>query len=138
MIEEFVRVGVGTLLAQGTGWVVAVILGIWAYILDGRVRQTEDIVREQYERRLEEFKVVLDAMAGSTNATKAMDRSVTATTEAINQLASGFAKLLNEFNSHKERWADHGTQMAKQMEDVRNRIESLQRHTTQRKIGGGR
>ena len=138
MIEDFTRTAVTTLLAQGTGWVVAVLLGIWAYILDKRLAKLQfdcdvqssnsaEAVKEQYEKRLSEFREIIDVMTNSTHTVKAMHGSLTATTEAINQLTVGFAKLLNEFQGHGTKWDDRGGHMAKQLADIQRRLEELQR-----------
>lgn len=138
MIESIIGSALTTLIAQGSGWIIAVLLGLYAYLLDKRVTQTRDAankqnelanaaVRDQYEKRLAEFREILDVMANSTNTVKGMHGSLTATTEAINQLAIGFSKLLSEFQSQQVRWDDKGGNMAKQLDDIRQRVESLQR-----------
>lgn len=143
MIEQFVSSGVTALLTQGTGWVVAVLIGAYAWILDKRVVQSlkageqatekaNKAVQEQYEKRLNEFREILDVMSSSTATVKAMHGSLGTTTEAINQLTQAFAKLLSEFNSYQGRWDDRGAIMQKQIEDIRDRLERLQREVTPR------
>jgi len=138
MIETFTETAVTTLLTQGTGWVVAVLLGIWCYVLDKRlaaaggacdiqVSAANQAVKDQYEKRLAEFREILDVMTNSTNTVNAMHGSVSATTEAINQLAAGFAKLLTEFQNQHTRWDDKSGTMSQQLEDLRHRLEVLQR-----------
>lgn len=138
MIEGVITSALETLITQGSGWIVSVILGAWAYILDRRVQTMQSLfdaqtlaanraVQEQYEKRLDEFRELLEVMGNSTSTVKAMHGSLTATSEAINQLAQGFSKLMSEFQSHQNRWDDKGGGMAKQLEDIRHRLETLQR-----------
>lgn len=131
MIEQIAGTAVTALMAQGTGWVVAVLLAVVAYFLDKRnvgvQGRAEDAVKKQYEKRIEEYKEVLDVLTEHTNTMKSMHFSVSASTEAINQLAVGFAKLLKEIENDKAMWGDRGEQFTKQLEDVRSRIETLQR-----------
>lgn len=131
MIEQLTGTALTTLLAQGTGWVVAVLLAVVAYILDKRnvgvQDRAEQAIKHQYEKRIEEYREILDVLTEHTNTMKSMHTSVSATTEAINQLAVGFAKLLKEIENDKVMWGDRGAQFAKQLEDVRSRLEELQR-----------
>lgn len=141
MIEEFIRTGVTVLITQGSGWVVAVLLGVWAYVLDTRVnklsldndksvREMNRAVQEQYEKRLVEFKELLDVMTSSTNTVTAMHGSLNATTAATTQLSQAFSKLLTEFNSYQGRWDDRGGIMARQIEDIRQKLETLHREVS--------
>lgn len=134
MIEE----AISALLKEGVGWTVAVLLGAVIIFLDRRVAKLQaqceqqaasanKAVQEQYEKRLEEFRELIEVMSNQTQTVKAMHGSLAATTEAINQLAQGFAKLLSEFQSQQSRWDDRGGAMAKQLEDIRSRLEALQR-----------
>lgn len=131
MIEGVVKAALETLITQGSGWIVAVLLGIWVFFLDRRLttaqEQNDRLMQEQYEKRIVEFRELLDVMTNSTNTVKAMHGGLTATSDAINQLATGFAKLLAEFQSQQTRWDDRGGTMSKQLEDIRGRIESIQR-----------
>lgn len=138
MIEDFTRTAITTLLMQGTGWVVAVLLGIWAWIMDKRLaalhvtcdvqaRAAEVAVREQYEKRLDEFKIVLDVMTTQTNTVKALHQSQLSATESINQLAAAFTTMLRETETSRSKWEDRGGNLARSLEDIRSRIEQLQR-----------
>lgn len=133
MIEGITTTALTTLMAQGTGWVVAVLLAVVAYFLDKRSagvqERAEQAVKHQYEKRIEEYREILDVLSEHTNTMKSMHISVSAATEAINQLAVGFAKLLREIESDKVVWGDRGTQFTKSLEDIRHRIEELQRAT---------
>ncbi|QIG67089.1 hypothetical protein EVB41_080 [Rhizobium phage RHph_TM3_14A] len=126
------------LVEQGAGGVVAVLIGYYAILLDKRV-QARDVaadkaaeeanakLQDMYEKRLNEFREILDVMSNSTNTVTAMHSSLTASTDAINQLAAGFATLLHEFHAQQARWDDRRGAMAKQLDDIQQRIESLQR-----------
>lgn len=138
MIDAFIAKGVDLLITQGSGWIVAVILGAWAVTLDKRVlamqsaieaqtKEANDAVQEQYEKRLTEFRELLDVMSNSTSSITSMNGSISATTIAINQLAQGFSKLHREFESQQTRWDDRGGVMAKQLEDMGFKLERLQR-----------
>lgn len=138
MIDAIVSKGLETLITQGSGWIVAVILGAWALTLDKRVismqttldnqsKEANKAVQDQYEKRLSEFKELLDVMSHSTNSIKAMHGSISTTTEAINQLAISFSNLMSEFESQKSKWDDNGGFMARQLDDIRAKLERLQR-----------
>lgn len=138
MIEGIVSKGLEVLISQGSGWIVAVILGAWAVTLDKRVIAMQSVfdaqikdanraIQDQYEKRLGEFRELLDVMTNSTSSIKAMHGSISTTTEAINQLAQGFSKLTREFESQQGKWDDKGGVITKQMEDIKFKIERLQR-----------
>lgn len=138
MVEEAVGKAIEWMLAQGGGWVIAFFIGTYSFFLDKRMqderREAEEAaavyntqIKEQYEKRLEEFRELLDVMTNSTNTVTAMHTSLTASSDAINQLALGFTKLLAEFQTQQARWEDRRTHMAKQLDDIQTRIENLQR-----------
>ena len=138
MIENAVGKALEWMLAQGGGWVIAVVVGIYSYFLDKRMqeerREAEEqtavsnaLIREQYEKRLEEFREILDVMTNSTTTVTSMHTSLTASSDAINQLAVGFTRLLAEFQAQQTRWDDRRGSMAKQLDDIQARIENLQR-----------
>lgn len=138
MIEEAVGKAIEWMLAQGGGWVIAFLLGAYGFFLDKRAQEDRRIyeeqlaahnvqIKEQYEKRLEEFREILDVMTNSTNTVTAMHTSLTASSDAINQLAVGFTRLLAEFQAQQSRWDDRRGAMAKQLDDIQSRIENLQR-----------
>lgn len=135
---DFLTPAVTEILKQGTGYVLTVLVGLYAWVLDKRIQKRDDdadkaaqianaALLDMYEKRINEFRELLDVMSGSTQTVTAMHNSLTASTEAINQLAAGFATLLNQFHAHQARWDDRGGAMAKQLDDIQHRIESLQR-----------
>lgn len=139
MVDSVVQQALEWMIAQGGGYVIALLVGFYAWILDKRVQQRDvaadvaankaDIeIRDMYEKRLNEFREILDVMTNSTTTVTSMHNSLTASTEAINQLAVGFATLLHEFHSQQARWDDRRGAMAKQLDDIQQRIESLQRN----------
>lgn len=138
VIEDAVGKAIEWMLAQGGGWVIAFFIGTYSYFLDKRMqeerREAEEQalaaniqIREQYEKRLEEFREILDVMTNSTTTVTSMHTSLTASSDAINQLALGFTKLLAEFQAQQARWEDRKGTMAKQLDDIQSRIEHLQR-----------
>lgn len=140
MVDELIGKATDLFLSQGVLGAVVVLMGIYGWILDKRVQQRDVAADEQakaanaeirgmYETRLKEFKELIDVMANSTNTVTAMHNSLTASTEAINQLAAGFATLLHEFHAQQDRWDDRRGAMAKQLDDIQARIESLQRNS---------
>lgn len=125
-------------MKQGAGYALAVIIGFYCWVLDNRLAKSRTecnsqaeaankAVQDQYEKRLAEFREILDVMTNSTQTVNATNTSIAITTDAINQLAAGFAKLLHEFQSLATRWDDRGGTMQKQLEDLRLRLEVLQR-----------
>jgi type II secretory pathway component PulM len=132
MIESFIKTAIETLFtAGGTGWAVSVIIGIWAYILDARVHTVQEnakaAVAEQYEKRLVEFRNIVEAISASTNTITTLQGSVSSSAETTNQLAVAFTKLLREYEVQHEKWDDRGASIHKQLEDVQRRLENLQR-----------
>lgn len=139
MIEEAVGKAIEWMLAQGGGWVIAFIVGTYSYFLDKRMQEERrefeaaaaahnTQIKEQYEKRLDEFRELLDVMTNSTSTVTAMHTSLTASSDAINQLAVGFTRLLAEFQAQQSRWDDRRGAMAKQLDDIQARIEHLQRN----------
>jgi uncharacterized protein YukE len=135
---DFLTPAIGEFMKQGLGYVISVILGLYIMVQDKRYTKLQDAcnsqadaaelaVKEQYEKRLAEFRTILDAMTSSTHTTNAMHSSLNATTEAINQLVAGFAKLLTEYQASQMRWEDKGGNMSKQLDDIRQKVEMLQR-----------
>lgn len=140
MIEGVTKAALETLLAQGTGWVIAVLflLAIIALtkkndklqlVCDANRTGAENAVREQFEKRLNEFKVIVDALNRSSEALAFMRVSVDARTEAINQLVAGFANLVRDLEANRERWADKGELWSGQLADLQRRVEDLQRRS---------
>lgn len=138
MLDGIIETALTTLLAQGAGWVIAVLL-IVAIIFQSRKIDNlgkacdtqrdlaEAAVREQYEKRLTEFGIVLDVMGQSTTALNAMRDSVAARTEAVNQLVIGFANLVRDVEANSVRWQDRGNTITSQLENIRSRVEEMQR-----------
>jgi len=127
------------MFAQGGGYVIAIALGVVVYMLDKRLKEQRDIndqeaaefaaqLKEQYEKRLDELRGIIDVMTNSTNTVTAMHNSLGASTDAINQLAAGFAKLMHEFTAQQARWDDRRGAMAKQLDEIQAKIEYLQRN----------
>jgi len=138
MVEGFIGQLVAWAFAQGGGYVLSVFLIIVIWMQDKRkqkadadaetaVKEANAEIRSMYEKRINEFRELLDVMAGSTNTVSAMHSSLTASTEAINQLAAGFATLMQEFHAQQARWDDRRGAMAEQLKDIQQRIEDLQR-----------
>jgi len=132
MIEAFIKTAIETLFsAGGTGWAVAVLTGVWAYILDARVhtiqKSAQAAIADQYEKRLVEFRNIVEAISASTNTVTSLQGSVSSSAETTNQLAVAFTKLLREYEVQHEKWDDRGATIHKQLEDIQRRLESLQR-----------
>lgn len=131
MVDGFVTEIVSGLIAQGGGWAIAVLLGIVIFILDRRSVEAkakyEANIQQQYEKRLEEFREMLDVIASSTQSLQNMQSSVSASGEAIAQLTQAFAKLLREFEGQQARWGDRSDIVVKLLEDIQRRVESLQK-----------
>lgn len=131
MIDQFVTTIVNGLISQGGGWSIAVLLGIVVYILDRRSMEAkakyEAALQQQYEKRLEEFRELLDVIGASTQSIQSMQMSVGASGEAINQLTQAFAKLLREFEGQHIVWGDRSANVVKLLEDIQRRVEALQK-----------
>jgi len=139
MIEEFLQQGLGSLLTQGTGWILFVLSLIVIWWMDRRqtecqkardeeTKEAEKAVLEQYEKRLAEFAEILNALNRNTTAINGFETTVGARTEAINQLVVGFASLVRDINNNRERWHERGAALMKGIEDVQRRLEALQSH----------
>lgn len=133
MIDSVLSKALEWMLAQGGGYVLSIFAGLFAWIQYKRnealVEKANVELRDQYEKRLNEFRELLDVMSNSTNTVNAMHNSLTASSEAINQLAVGFTTLLNEFHAQQGRWDDRRGAIADQLKDIQQRIESIQRRT---------
>jgi hypothetical protein len=131
MIDEVLGKALEWMLAQGGGYVLSLFAGFFAWILykqnNELTEKANNELREQYEKRLNEFKELLDVMNNSTNTVNAMHNSLTASSEAINQLALGFTTLLNEFHAQQGRWDDRRGAIADQLKDIQQRLEELRR-----------
>lgn len=131
MIDGFTETIVNTLIAQGGGWVIAVLLGIVVYIMDKRsieAKYKNDVlVQQQYEKRIEEYKELIEILGASTGTIQNMQVSVAASGAAINDLTQAFAKLLREFEGQQSRWVDRSNAVAKQLDDIQRRVEALQK-----------
>lgn len=143
MVDDIIGKALEWMLAQGGGYVFSILLGWFAWQLDKRLineRKQNDLdlaaanaqIMGQYEKRLTEFKELLDVMTNSTNTVAVMHNSLSASSDAINQLALGFAKLMSEFQAQQGRWDDRRGAMAKQLDDIQLRIEQLQRQVAGR------
>jgi hypothetical protein len=83
--------------------------------------------KENYEKRLSEFRELLDVIGTSTHAINTMQHSVAASGEATNGLTQAFAKLLREFESQQDVWDNRSTTFTKQLDDIQRRVETLQK-----------
>lgn len=131
MIDGFVTTVVNALISQGGGWLIAVLLGIVVYIMDRRAIEAkakhDAAIAQQYEKRLEEFRELLEVIGTSTQSIQSMQVSVGASGEAINQLTQAFAKLLREFEGQQAVWGDRSANVVKLLEDIQRRVETLQK-----------
>jgi hypothetical protein len=133
MIDSVLSQALQWMLAQGGGYVLSIFAGLFAWIQYKRneelIEMSNTELREQYEKRLNEFRELLDVMSNSTNTVNAMHNSLSASSEAINQLAIGFTTLLNEFHAQQARWDDRRGAIADQLKDIQQRIEAIQRRS---------
>lgn len=140
MIEEFVKQGLGSLLTQGTGWVLFVLALIVIYVQNKQITAmykeanvvrdaAETAVKDQYDKRIAEFREIVDALGRTTTALDGMQETVEARTEAINQLVIGFSKLVRDLEVNRERWNDKGETIMRSIEDLRNHIRLIQGRT---------
>lgn len=131
MIEGFVSTIVELLILQGGGWLIAVLLGMVIYIMDRRAfeakNRNEAIIQAQYDKRLEEFKELLEVVHTSTQTITTMQRSVTTSGESIGQLTQAFAQLVRELEGRNTRWVEKVDTFTRQLEDIQRRLESLQK-----------
>jgi uncharacterized protein YukE len=131
MPSDIIAKALEWMLAQGGGYALSIFAGFLSWVLYKRnealTEQANNELRDQYEKRLNEFRELIDVMNNSTNTVNAMHNSLTASSEAINQLAIGFTTLLNEFHSQQSRWNDRGGSMEEKLKDIQQRLEQLQR-----------
>lgn len=131
MIEEFISTIARSLISEGGGWVVAVFLGIVIYVMDKRIidakNKNDALVQQQYEKRLEEYRELIEVIGTSTNTIQNMQSSVVASGAAVNDLTQAFAKLLREFEGQQSRWGERSSAVAKQLDIIQRRVETLQK-----------
>lgn len=134
MIEGFVSTIVEALILQGGGWLIAVLLGIVIVLMDRRAAEAkqkhETELKGQYDKRLEEFKELLEVVQTSTQTINTMQRSVTTSSDSTNQLTQAFAQLMRELEGRNARWVDKVDLFGRQLEDIQRRLESLQKGRT--------
>lgn len=131
MIDGFVTTIVTGLISQGGGWGISVLLGIVVYIMDRRAFEAKEKYEKDilslYEKRLEEFRELLEVIGTSTQTINNLQVSVSASSESIGQLTQAFAKLLREFEGQQLLWSDRSANVAKLLEDIQRRVEALQK-----------
>lgn len=124
MIEGFISSVVEILISQGGGWLVAVLLGVVVFVMDRRLVEQEaknnTTTREHYEKRLDEFRELIEVVGASTHTIQNMQAAVNAAGDNTNQLVQAFARLLREVESQR-------TAQSKNFSDVKKRIEALQK-----------
>ena len=124
MIDGFVSSVVEVLISQGGGWLVAVLLGIVVFVMDKRLAEQEArnkiAIKEHYEKRLDEFRELIEVVGASTHTIQNMQAAVNAAGDNTNQLVQAFARLMREVESQR-------TAQSKNFSDVKKRIEALQK-----------
>lgn len=141
MIEEVTKGALTALLAQGGAWLIVVLLiAVIVYLsrkIDAAQKtcdETHDAaeaeVRKQYDKRLEEMGKLLDALNRSTAALSAMQVSVDARAEAMNNLVAGFALLVRDLEQAQQRWKERGEGIDKRLGGIEGRLEDVQRRVT--------
>lgn len=124
MIEQFITTIVGALIGQGGGWLIAVLLGIVVYVMDKRLieqkMKNDALVSEHYEKRIEEFRELVEVIGTSTRTIQSMQAVVNTSGESTNQLVQAFAKLMREVDSQR-------TAQSKSFSEMKKRIDALQK-----------
>lgn len=138
MIEEAVKGVLNALISQGGAWLIVVLLiAVVMYLArklekaqescDDSHAASEQEVRAQYDKRLEEMGKLLDALNRSTAALSAMQISVDARAEAMNNLVAGFAMLVRDLEQAQQRWKERGEAVSTRLGAIEGRLEDLQR-----------
>lgn len=131
MLDGVTEGALKALLAQGGGWVIALLLIVAVISLAKKIEKIEatgDVaLKEQFDKRIGEFRVILDALNRSSDALATMRDSVEARTDAINQLVAGFANLVRDLEHHRNRWSGKSELWGQQLNDLQRRMEDLQR-----------
>lgn len=138
MIEGITKSVLETLISQGGGWLIAVLLICLVIYLGRKLEKAQEscdaaneareaAIRAQYDKRLEEMTKLLDALNRSTAALSTMQISVEARTEAINNLVAGFAVLVRDLQAAQDRWKERGDNVSNRLGAIEGRIEDLQR-----------
>jgi Na+-transporting methylmalonyl-CoA/oxaloacetate decarboxylase gamma subunit len=138
MWDDIIKATFTAILSWGGGWVLAVLSFLVIVYMDKRIKELhtkcdeqreagEIAVKEQYEKRLSEFKELVSVIERSTAALTTMKVSIDNRTETINQIVTGFANLVKDLEINRERWKDRGEAWSRQLDDIRTRVEALQR-----------
>lgn len=127
MLEDVVKSALTVLISQGGGWVVAVLLIVAIVFMVRKNDKLQGELQAQFDKRLEEFKLIVDALNRAADSALALKVSVDARTDAFNKLTGGFADLVRDLEHNRERWGDRGDTWSRQLEDLRSRIEDIQR-----------
>jgi chromosome segregation ATPase len=137
-MEEIIKGALNALISQGGGYVISALLivVVWAMdkkhskaILgcDERYEKSQEAVKLQYEKRLEHVSELTNALNRSSSVLAALQVSVETRNATIQHLVSGFSDLVKDLEINRERWADRGEIWTKQLENIKERIEELQR-----------
>lgn len=130
MFDDIITTALTTLLAQGAGWVVAVLLIVAVVFQSRKLEKLQGeltlAVHGQYEKRLTEFGEVLNALNQSSSALRSMQDSVNSRSEVINQLVVGFAELVRDENANRSDLVKRADAIETHIIDLRKRLEVLQ------------
>ena len=138
MLEGITKSVLETLISQGGGWLIAVLLICLVIYLGRKLEKAqascdaaneakEEAVRAQYDKRLEEMGKILDALNRSTATMSAMQVSIDARAEAMNNLVAGFAVLVRDLEQAQQRWKERGEAVNNRLAAIEGRIEDVQR-----------
>lgn len=138
MIEDITKSVLQTLISQGGGWLIAVLLICLVIYLGRKLEKAQEscdaaneakeaAVRAQYDKRLEEMSKILDALNRSTATMSAMQVSIDARAEAMNNLVAGFAVLVRDLEAAQQRWKERGDAVSNRLGAIEGRIEDVQR-----------
>lgn len=137
-MEGILTESVRTLVSQGTGWVVAIILGFaCAYLFKRLQSAQEDCLlsnkssQEQkealQEKRIVEAKETVSVLNAGSYANLELARSIAARTEALNNLIQLVTQMERDMGSNDEHWQRRVQGLEGSLADITRRLEEIQR-----------
>ena len=137
-MEGILTESVRTLISQGTGWAVAIILGFACVYLFKRLQSVQEVHRLSdkssqerrealQEKRIIEAKETVSVLNTGSYANLELARSISARTEALNNLIQLVTQMERDMGSNDEHWQRRVQGLEGSLADITRRLEEIQR-----------
>jgi len=137
-MEGILTESVRTLVSQGTGWAVAIILGFACAYLFKRLQSAQEeyllsnkLQQERrealQEKRIVEAKETVSVLNAGSHANLELARSTAARTEALNNHIQLVTQMERDMGSNDEHWQRRVRGLEQSLADITRRLEEIQR-----------